>query len=87
MKQLSLKDLSRDLKTNCAISYYFYLYLMFNACAARFDVIKNLVKFWIFECIKRPKLWVQCDETELYPRRDPAVFSPAGVGGPASQRP
>jgi hypothetical protein len=45
MEQLGLKDLSRDLQVNCAISYLIYLYLMFHACAAIFDVIGNLVKF------------------------------------------
>jgi len=51
MEQLGLKDLSRDLQVNCAISYIFYLYLMFHACAARFDVMGNLVKFCVFGCI------------------------------------
>jgi len=51
MEQLGLKDSSRDLKINCAISYLFYLYLMFHACAVRFDVMRNLVKFWVFRCI------------------------------------
>jgi hypothetical protein len=45
IKQLGLKDSSGDLQVNCAISYIFYLYLMFHVCAARFDVMKNLVKF------------------------------------------
>jgi hypothetical protein len=48
MKQLGLKNLSRDLQINCAISYLFYLYLMFHTYAARFDIIGNLVKFWVF---------------------------------------
>jgi len=48
MKQVGLKDSSRDLQVNCAISYYFYLYLMFYVCAARFDVMGNLVKFWVY---------------------------------------
>jgi len=47
MEQLGLKDSSRDLQVNCAISYLFYLYLMFYACAVRFDVMGNLVKFWV----------------------------------------
>jgi len=51
MKQLDLKYLSRDLQINCAISYFFYLYLMFHACAVRFDVMGNLVKFLVFGCI------------------------------------
>ena len=51
MKQLGLKDSSRDLQVNCAISYLFYLHLMFHACAAKFDVTENLVKFWVFGCI------------------------------------
>ena len=51
MEQLGLKDLSRDLQINCVISFYFYLYLMLHACAARFDVMGNLVKFWVFGCI------------------------------------
>ena len=48
MEKLDLKDSSRDLQVNCTISYLFYLYLMFHACAARFDVMGNLVKFWVF---------------------------------------
>jgi hypothetical protein len=51
MEQLGLKDSSRDLQVNCAISYPFYLYLMFHSCAARFDVMENFVKFWILGCI------------------------------------
>ena len=51
MEQLGLKDSSRDLQINCATSYLFYIYLMFHACAAKFDVMGNLVKFWIFGCI------------------------------------
>ena len=42
MEQLGLKDSSCDLQI---ISYLFYSYLMFHACAARFDVMENLVKF------------------------------------------
>ena len=49
MEQLGLKDLSRDLQANCAISFYFHLYLMFHTCAARFDVMVNLEKFLVFE--------------------------------------
>jgi hypothetical protein len=45
MKQLDLKDSSRDLQVNCAISYLFYLYLMLHVCVVKFNVIKNLVKF------------------------------------------
>ena len=52
MEQIGLKVVSRDLQVNCAISYLFYLYLMFYACVIRFDVMENLVKFWVFECIK-----------------------------------
>jgi len=50
IEQLGLKDSSRDLQINCVISF-FYLYLMFYACAVRFDVMRNLVKFWVFGCI------------------------------------
>jgi hypothetical protein len=42
------KDLSRKLQANYAISYFFYLYLMLHAYAARFDVIGNLEKFLNF---------------------------------------
>ena len=45
MDYLSLKDSSRQLQANCAISYSFYLYLMLHTCAARFDVIGNLEIF------------------------------------------
>ena len=51
LEQLGLKDSSRDLQVNYAISYPFYLYLMFHAYVARFDVMGNLVKFWVFRCI------------------------------------
>ena len=44
---LGLKDLFRQLRANCAISYSFYLYLMLYACVARFDVTENLKKIWI----------------------------------------
>ena len=49
IKQLCLNDSSHDLQTNCAISFYFYLYLMFYVCAARFDVTENLEKFFVYE--------------------------------------
>jgi len=42
------KDLSRDLQINCAISFYFCLYLMFHACVQRFDVMKNLENILVF---------------------------------------
>ena len=48
MDWLGSKDSSRDLQSNCIISFYFCLYLMFHACATRFDVIKNLKNFLIF---------------------------------------
>ena len=48
-EQLDLKDLFRDLQVNCAISYLFYLYLMFHTCVVRFDGMENLVKFWVFK--------------------------------------
>ena len=51
IEQLGLKDSSRDLQINYIISYLFYLYLMFHACGARFDVMENLVKLWVFRCI------------------------------------
>ena len=47
MDYLGLKDSSRQLQVNCAISYSFYLHLMLHACAAIFDVTRNLGKFWI----------------------------------------
>ena len=47
MNYLGLKDSSRQLRANCAISNSFYLHLMLHACAARFDVTENLEKFWI----------------------------------------
>jgi len=49
MDELGSKDSSRDLQLNCVISFCFYLYLMFYACAARFDVMENLKNFLIFE--------------------------------------
>ena len=47
MDYLGLKDSSRQLRTNCAISYSFYLHLMLHTYAVRFDVTENLQKFWI----------------------------------------
>ena len=47
MDYLGLKDSSRQLRVNCAISYSFYLHLMLYACTARFDVTRNLKKNWI----------------------------------------
>jgi len=44
--QLSSKNSSRKLQVNFIISYLFYLYLVFHACAAKFDVTENLEKFW-----------------------------------------
>ena len=45
MEQLGLKDSSLDLQLNYAISYLFYLYLMFHVYATKFDVTRNFVKF------------------------------------------
>ena len=45
MDYLGLKDLSRQLRANCTISYSFYIHLMLHTCTARFDVTKNLRKF------------------------------------------
>jgi len=47
MDYLGLKDSSRQLRTNCVISYSFYLHLMLHAYAVRFNVTENLGKFWI----------------------------------------
>jgi hypothetical protein len=46
--RLRLKDSSRNSQLNCAISFYFRLYLMLHACAERFDVMENLENFLIF---------------------------------------
>ena len=43
---LGLKDSSRQLQLNCAISYSFYLHLILHAYTARFDVTRNLKNFW-----------------------------------------
>ena len=51
MDYLGLKDSSRQLRANCAISYSFYLHLMLHACAARFDVTGNHEIFWILNGI------------------------------------
>jgi len=37
-----------DLQVNCAISFYFRLYLMLHACVERFDVTGNLENFLVF---------------------------------------
>ena len=49
MGKLGLKDSSRKLQTSYIISYFIYLYLILYACIKRFDVMKNLIKFWNFE--------------------------------------
>ena len=49
MDQLDSTYLSRDLQVNYAISFYFHLYLVLHACAVRFNVMKNLEKFLVFE--------------------------------------
>ena len=51
MDYLGLKDSSRQLRTNCVISYSFYLHLMLHVCAARFDVTRNLEFFLILDGI------------------------------------
>ena len=38
INELGLKDSSRKLQTNCAISFCFLLYLVLHTCAIRFDV-------------------------------------------------
>jgi hypothetical protein len=44
-KQLDLKDLSREFRLNCVISFIFYLYLMLHAYVQRFGVMENLENF------------------------------------------
>jgi hypothetical protein len=41
---LGLKIPSLDLQINCAINFYFYLYLMLHACTSKFDVTENFEK-------------------------------------------
>ena len=45
MDYLGLKDLSRQLQTNCVISYSFYLHLMLYVYATKFVVTENLENF------------------------------------------
>ena len=45
---MGLKDPSRDLQINCAISFCFHLYLMLYECAARFDVTETFIFFFWF---------------------------------------
>ena len=47
--QLGSKNSSRNLQVDCIISFYFCLCLMIHACAARFDVTRNLEKFLVLE--------------------------------------
>ena len=51
MDYLGLKDSSRDFSMNCAISFFFHLHLILHACAARFDVTRNLENFLFLACI------------------------------------
>ena len=86
MEYLGLKDSSRDLQVNCAISF-FYLYLILHACAVKFDVTENLVSFG-FLAAKihslalgwRPpslNLWhwsCHCTQSEMPPQAIPTRF-------------
>ena len=45
IEYLDLKDLSRGLQMNCTTNFYFHVYLMHHAYAARFDVMENLENF------------------------------------------
>ena len=47
-KLTMIKNLSHDLQLNYIISFYFHLYLTIHACAARFDVTRNLKNFLVF---------------------------------------
>ena len=47
-KLTRIKNSSHDLQTNCVISFYFRLYLVFHACAAKFDVTGNFKNFLDF---------------------------------------
>jgi len=51
MEYLGLKDSSRQLQTNYAISYSFYLHLMLHTRAAKFNMTENLEIFWILSGI------------------------------------
>jgi len=46
---LGLKDSSHDFSANCVISFFFRLYLVLHAYAARFDTTGNLENFWFFD--------------------------------------
>jgi hypothetical protein len=59
--------LSRDLQLNCVISFFFRLYLVLHACAARFDVTGTVALFGF-------AFWVG-DPTKQ------ARNGPSGVGG------
>jgi len=53
MKELGLKDSSRDFQVNCAISFYFRLYLILHAYTVRFDVMGNLEKNWFLGALNK----------------------------------
>jgi len=54
-----LKNSSRDLQANCAISFCFYLYLMLHTYAVRLDVKENLEKLKSFsDLVQFPKFFV-----------------------------
>ena len=48
MDYLGSKNSSHKLQINYIISYYFYLYLILNICAATFDMSGNMKKVLIF---------------------------------------
>ena len=68
MNYLGLKDSSRQLQGNYAISYYFYLYLMLYVCAVKFDVTKNLKNFCFLARTKRGLNWPQIPHPNFAPR-------------------
>ena len=47
-RALGLKDSSRDLQVNYIISFYFHIYLVLHAYAAKFNMMKNFEKFLVF---------------------------------------
>jgi len=59
MEQLGLKDSSRDLQTNCIISFYFHLYLVLHTYTTRFDVTWNLKNFVHFHVSRTAELGEQ----------------------------
>jgi len=82
-----LKRFISQITGNCAVSFYFYLYLMLHAYDQRFDVTENLEKnFELNKAIEAKINWFaqkrrhdQLTKNEYYGRSNQLVYSDDGI--------